>query len=69
MILEVINGKVYRVEVGECADCSIRGSKDYAGDCLAAQLCNGRSTKFCFKALSAYERDALRAALGLRSVD
>lgn len=68
MVIEIINGKAFKVAVGECADCCIRGTKDYAGDCLAARLCRNRSA-FCFQELTEADRDALRAALGLRSVD
>jgi hypothetical protein len=69
MVIEIINGKAFKVAVGVCADCCIRGTKDYAGDCLAARLCHGRNSALCFQELTEADRAALRAALGLRSVD
>lgn len=66
MVIEIINGKAFKVEVGVCANCCIRGTKDYAGDCLAARLCRNRSA-FCFQELTDADRAAVRSAIEPRS--
>jgi hypothetical protein len=63
MVIEIINGKAFKVAVGVCADCCIRGTKDYAGDCLAARLCHGRNSALCFQELTDVDRAAVRSAI------
>ena len=63
MLIEIINGKAYKVAEGRCSDCCLYGR--IASRCIAAELCHRGTSSFCYAELQSGEIAAIISAMGL----